>query len=96
MEATWLPPRFNRQSQDDHMADGGVHCVHDVNNEHFRLPNGLATAAAVRFGLRPGCLIRDACDELKNIKNKETFGGLTCPDIETCLDLLAPYLEKNQ
>ena len=46
-------------------------------SDGVRLPRGLATAAAVRFGLRPGCLIRDAIDALQDDRRLE---GTVHPD----------------
>ena len=64
-------------------------------SENVRLPNGLATAAAVRFGLRPGCLIKDALNSLKEEQGKlHELGGTPHPDMETCLEMLEPRLRK--
>lgn len=61
-----------------------------------RLPNGLSTAASVRFGLRPGCLIKDAIGSLKEELGRQCeTGGEPHPDMETCVKLLEPLLQDE-
>lgn len=69
---------------------------HGTTLNEIRLPNGLATAAASRFGLRPGCLIKDAINSLKDKGRCSELGDTLMPDIETCLKALEPLLGKSQ